>query len=120
MLHLPKNKTTTLKVPLVSATSTDADTLRLVGTIDLTPIDVPVSVVATSAIWLAISVTIPSITAGEYRYELLNNGAVVSQGLAIVRVNYKGDFAIAFDNAFNKDNANIIYNEQEEYIQYAE
>lgn len=120
MLYLPQNREVVIRVPRVSAEYASADTLRLVGTIDLTPIAVSVSLVAFSPLWLQLAVSLPNLTAGEYRYEVRSGARVVSRGLAIVERESRGDFSADFDNAFLKDSEIISYNEKEEYIQYVE
>lgn len=119
MLYIPRNRQVSLKVPRISAKYTIADTLRLVGTIDLTPIAIAVEVVSVSARYFTISATFPDLPllqGGEYRYELMNGGVVVSCGLAIVE--NRGDFSGAFSIAFKRDKTYGQYEYKEEYIQY--
>lgn len=119
MLYIPRNRQVTLKVPRISAKYTIADTLRLVGTIDLTPIAIAVEVVSVSARYFTISATFPDLPllqGGEYRYELMNGGVVVSCGLAIVE--NRGDFSGDFNIAFKRDKTYGQYEQAEHYIQY--
>lgn len=112
MLYIPNNRQISLKVPRISAKYTIADTLRLVGTIDLTPISIAVEVVSVSARYFTISATFPELQQGEYRYELFNGMEVVSSGLAIV--GDRGDF----NNDFNNDKTYQQNEYKEEYFQY--
>lgn len=84
MLYIPQNKKATIKIPRVSAEVATADTMHLRSTIDWSLVSVAVEVVAVSELWLSVSVELPPLQFGEYRYEVLSGGIVVSQGLAIV------------------------------------
>lgn len=103
MIYLPNNRTTILNIPRLSTKYASADTLRLVSTIDLSPIRVPVEIWSVSKLYITVSANMPDLQVGEYQYELLHGENVVSYGLAIVYG--------------NKEN-NIAYGENEEYIQY--
>lgn len=116
MLYIPRNRQISLKVPRISAKYTIADTLRLVGTIDLTPIAIAVEVVSVSARYFTISATFPELQQGEYRYELMNGREVVSSGLAIVE--NKGDFNNDFNIDFLRDKTFAQNEYKEEYYQY--
>lgn len=120
MLYIPRNRQISLKVPRISAKYTIADTLRLVGTIDLTPIAITVEVLSVSARYFTISVTFPELQQGEYRYELMNGREVVSSGLAIVE--NRGEFSNDFNIAFKRDRDKTYrqYEQAEEYYQYEE
>lgn len=116
MLYIPNNRQISLKVPRISAKYTIADTLRLVGTIDLTPIAIAVEIVSVSARYFTISVTFPELPQGEYRYELMNGKEIVSCGLAIVE--NKGDFNNDFNIDFLRDKTFAQNEYKEEYYQY--
>lgn len=117
MLYIPQNRKVTIKVPRVSAEVATADTLHLRNTIDLSFISVGVEVVTVSELWLMLSVVLPPLQFGEYRYEVVSSGAIVSRGLAIVK--NIGDFSTAFNIDFYTDGLKVQqYNEQETYIQH--
>lgn len=101
MLYLNHN-TTRIVLPRVSMQFASADSLRLTSTIDLSSKEVSVNVVDVTPITLEVSVTLPYMTRGEYRYEVLSNGAVVSRGLAVVEM---------------ENNEYKQYGEEEKYIQ---
>lgn len=101
MIYL-NNHTTRIVLPRVSGQFASADTLRLTSKIDLTRKDVSAKVVEVTPLTIELSVTLPSLTRGEYRYELLDKDAVVSRGLAVVEM---------------ENNEYKQYGEQEEYIQ---
>ena len=101
MIYINDN-TARIVLPRVSKMSASADTLRLISTIDRKQIDVRAKVQSDTRLSLVVSVTLPKLDRGEYRYELLNKGEVVSRGLAMVEM---------------ENNEYKQYGEQEEYIQ---
>lgn len=118
MLYIPQNRKVTIKIPRVSAEVATADTLHLRSTIDLSLVAVAVEVIAVSELWLLVSVVLPPLQFGEYQYEVLSGGVVVSRGLAIVQ--NKGDFSPSdFNIDFYTDNVlTKQYDEKETYIQH--
>ena len=118
MLYIPNNRAVTIKIPRISAKYAEANTLRLTNTIDHTPIEVEVVVMEVSALYYTISVTLPHLQSGEYRYELMQNKVCVSLGLAIVED--RGEFNNDFNIAFKRNNTYGQNGYKEEYIQYHE
>lgn len=103
MLYIPKNTPTTVQIPRVSANDTEATSIRLYSTIDLTTTDIAVIVADVTVGYIAISFDLGDIDNGEYRYELKNGDTIISGGLAQVYSEVKNT---------------IEYDEKEEYIQY--
>lgn len=102
MLYLSRNRRVTLKVPRLSASFAEADTLLLTSTIDLTTTEIAVDVVSLSPLYITVEIDIPQLQYGEYRYELRSGMETLSRGLAICE----------------NDNNEIEYGNKEEYIQY--
>ena len=101
MVYLTENNAR-IVLPRVSEMFASANILRLTSTIDQKQIDVPAKVLSNTRLSLIVDVQLPKMERGEYRYELLNKGEVVSRGLAVVEM---------------ENNEYKQYGEQEEYIQ---
>ena len=88
-------------MPRVAEAYMSADTLHLESTIEHISRDIAVKVVDVTPLSLIVELTMPKMTKGEYRYELLSKGEVVSRGLAVVELG---------NNEYKQ------YGEKEEYI----
>lgn len=95
-------KSARIVLPRVSEMFASANLLRLTSAIDQKQIDVPAKVLSNTRLSLIVDVQLPKMERGEYQYELLNKGEVISRGLAIVEL---------------ENNEYKQYGENEEYIQ---